>query len=68
MHQIQIDGEAARAQVRKAWPEATSAYVGATAAEVYDPVTATVLGRSDACDFSVELAWVEAARFVQKTE
>lgn len=32
--QIQLDGEAARAAVRKLWPDATSTYTGASTAEV----------------------------------
>ncbi len=62
LEQIQLDGNAARVEVMKAWPEASSAYIGATAAEVYDRDTGAVLGRAQASEFVVEHAWVAAAR------
>lgn len=65
LEQIQLDGQAARLEVRKAWPNATSAYIGATTAEVYDPTSSRVLGRADAPEFSVEHAWCDAARALQ---
>lgn len=68
LEQIQIDGDAARVEVRKVWPAATSTYVSATAAEVYDAATGVVLGRVECSEFSVERAWVEAARSTQKSE
>lgn len=58
---IEIAGNKARALVKATWPDASSAYTGATSAEVYDPVTETVLGTASALDFSVEHAWVDAA-------
>lgn len=68
LEQIQLDGEVARVEVRKFWPVATSSYVGATTAEVYDPVTGVVLGSAEASEFAVEHAWIAAARSTQKSE
>jgi hypothetical protein len=58
---IEREGGFAREVVRRKWPNATSTYVRVTSAEVYDPETKTVLGTSDADEFSVEHAWVDAA-------
>lgn len=67
LHQAQLDGNTARATVRKRWQNATSSYIGATSAEVYDPASGTVLGQAEADEFVVELAWVAAARASQET-
>lgn len=67
LEQIQLDGNAARLEVRKVWPAATSTYIGATTAEVYDPATGLVVGRAEASEFAVEHAWVAAARSTQKS-
>lgn len=59
---IEIEGNKAREIVKAKWPDATSTYTGTTSAEVYDPVTKTVLGTASALEFSVEHAWVDAAK------
>lgn len=63
--QIDLDGQAARAVVRAKHPDATSAYVGATSAEVYvdrDNGTYEKLGEATAIEDSVELAWIDASK------
>lgn len=62
--QIDLDGQAARAVVRARHPEATSAYVGGSSAEVYvDRIGGSYekLGEATAIEDSVELAWIDAA-------
>lgn len=61
LEQVQLDGDVARSQVRQAWPNATSIYTGAYAAQVYDEHTGRVLGKAEATEFAVEHAWVNAA-------
>lgn len=68
LEQIQLDGQAARLVVQKVWPYATSSYVGARAAEVYDPASGCVLGTAESSEFAVEYAWVAAAISTQKSE
>jgi hypothetical protein len=68
LHQVQMDGSAARAVVRELWPDATSTYVGPTAAQVYDPASGTILGRVDSDEFAVERAWIAAANSARKSE
>jgi hypothetical protein len=51
---------AARLHVKQIRPAATSCYTGATSAMVYDGVTGAELGSSDAQEWAVELAWVDA--------
>lgn len=60
-HQVRLEGDAARHEVRRIWPNATSTYTGATSAEVYDPASAKVLGRAEADELSVEHAWIAAS-------
>lgn len=62
--QVEIDGAAARATVRSAWPNASSSYTGASTAQVYDPGTGTVLGDASGDEFVVERAWIVAAKNV----
>lgn len=62
LKQVQIDGDAARAAVRRLFPLATSTYTGATTAQVYDPTSGAILGEADADEFSVEHAWINAAQ------
>jgi hypothetical protein len=62
--QIQIDGDSARAVVRRLWPAATSTYTGAFTAQVYDQETGAVLGEADAREYVVEHAWIAAAKAV----
>lgn len=61
LQQVQLDGNVARETVRRTWPEATSSYTGARAAEVYDPASRTVLGQAQADEHAVEHAWIAAA-------
>lgn len=65
LHQIQIEGAQARSEVRRGWPEATSTYTDTHAAQVYDAATGAVLGEAIALEFSVEHAWLAAARGTQ---
>lgn len=67
LNQVQLAGQAARDAVRRVWPNATSAYAGATAAEVYDPESGLVLGQAQADEDVVELAWVAAEQALTKT-
>ena len=67
LEQIQLDGDAARMAVRAVWPNATSAYVAASSAEVYDKDTCITLARVDDCDFAVDQAWCKAARTLYLT-
>lgn len=62
LHQLQIEGDAARREVRLVWPQATSTYLGAITAQVYDPVSGAILGEAEASEFAVEHAWRNAAR------
>ncbi len=62
LHQIQIEGAHARSEVRRGWPEATSTYTDTHAAQIYDAATGAVLGEAIAQEFSVEHAWIAAAR------
>lgn len=62
LHTIEIDGEVARSVVRFAWPHATSAYVGANMAQVYDADSGFVLGEAECSEFAVEQAWIAAAK------
>lgn len=62
LHQIQIEGAQARSEVRRGWPKATSSYTDTHAAQIYDAATGAVLGEANALKFSIERAWVAAAR------
>lgn len=62
LHQIQIEGAQARSKVRRGWPEATSTYTDTHAAQIYAAATGTVLCEANAQEFSVEHAWLAAAR------
>jgi hypothetical protein len=56
----------AREVVRQCYPLATSSYTP-EGAEVYDPTSKLVLGRSSAGDWAVELAWQAAASSLTQT-
>lgn len=65
LHQVQLDGESARATVLGVWPDATSTYVGTTKAQVYDTASGVILGEAESSEFAVEHAWLAAARSTQ---
>lgn len=67
LQQTLMDANAARVEVRKVWPRATSSYTGATTAIVYDPVTDKVLGQAEEMEFVVEFAWVAAAKALRES-
>jgi hypothetical protein len=68
LHQTQLEGDAARDQVRRLWLSATSTYIGAASAEVYVPESGRILGQAESDDFAVEFAWIAAACSIERTE
>lgn len=62
MSAIEIEGARARVAVRQRWPRATSMYTGAISAAVIDDETDEILGKATSTEWSVEHAWIAAAR------